>query len=100
MDIAAASAGADFNLTGEGEATRVFGAPVSANLFSVLGAPAARGRTFQTREDASLPYGVTATDPLTLLAVTALVLGVAITATAFPAWRAARIDPVQSLHVE
>ncbi|MGB9456718.1 MAG: ABC transporter permease [Bryobacteraceae bacterium] len=53
-----------------------------------------------TRFLASLLYGVQASDPLTFLAVTALVLGVAITATAFPAWRAARIDPVQSLRVE
>jgi putative ABC transport system permease protein len=53
-----------------------------------------------TRFLASLLYGVQASDPLTFLAVTALVLGVAITATAFPAWRAARIDPVRSLRVE
>ena len=53
-----------------------------------------------TRFLASLLYGVDATDPLTFAAVTGLVLGVAITATAFPAWRAARIDPVKSLRVE
>ncbi len=51
-----------------------------------------------TRFLASL-YGVDATDPLTFAAVTGLVLRVAITATAFPAWRAARIDPVTSLRV-
>jgi putative ABC transport system permease protein len=53
-----------------------------------------------TRFLAGLLYGVGATDPLTFAAVTALVLGVAITATAFPAWRAARIDPVTSLRVD
>jgi putative ABC transport system permease protein len=53
-----------------------------------------------TRFLASLLYGVGATDPLTFAAVTALVVGVAITATAFPAWRAARIDPVTSLRVD
>jgi predicted permease len=52
MDIAASSVGSDFNLTGQGEAARIFGTAVSANLFSVLAAPAARGRTFQTGEDA------------------------------------------------
>jgi putative ABC transport system permease protein len=49
---------------------------------------------------ASLLYGVAATDPITFIAVTALLLGVAATATAFPAWRAARIDPVKSLRVD
>jgi len=53
-----------------------------------------------TRFLASLLYGVAATDTWTFAAVTALVLGVAITATAFPAWRAARIDPVTSLRVD
>ena len=53
-----------------------------------------------TRFLASLLYGVAATDLLTFAGVTALVLGVAIAATAFPAWRAARIDPVTSLRVD
>ncbi|HEY9140627.1 MAG TPA: ABC transporter permease [Bryobacteraceae bacterium] len=52
MDVAAASVGSDFNLTGQGEAARIFGAAASANLFSVLAAPAARGHTFQPGEDA------------------------------------------------
>jgi len=53
-----------------------------------------------TRFLASLLYGVGATDPLTFAAVTALVLAVAITATALPAWRASRIDPIVSLRVD
>jgi putative ABC transport system permease protein len=53
-----------------------------------------------TRFLASLLYGVGATDPLTFTAVTALVLAVAITATALPAWRASRIDPIVSLRVD
>jgi putative ABC transport system permease protein len=53
-----------------------------------------------TRFLASLLYGVGATDPLTFAAVTALVLGVAITATALPAWRASRIDPIVSLRAD
>jgi len=53
-----------------------------------------------TRFLASLLYGVGATDPITFLGVTALLVGVAVAATAFPAWRASRIDPVQSLRVE
>jgi putative ABC transport system permease protein len=53
-----------------------------------------------TRFLASLLYGVGATDPLTFTAVSALVLGVAFTAAAFPAWKAARMDPVKSLRVD
>ena len=53
-----------------------------------------------TRFLTSLLYGVAATDVLTFGAVTALVLGVAVLATAFPAWMASRIDPVKSLRAE
>jgi putative ABC transport system permease protein len=53
-----------------------------------------------TRFLASLLYGVGATDPLTFATVMAVVLVVAVAATSFPAWRAARIDPVRSLRVE
>jgi predicted permease len=53
-----------------------------------------------TRFLASLLYGVGATDPATFTAVTALVLAVAIAATALPAWRASRIDPIVTLRVE
>src|SRR5262245_50092219 len=52
-DIAAYYEGAEFNLTGQGEAVRLTGALVSANLFSVLGARAEIGRTFVTSEDAA-----------------------------------------------
>jgi predicted permease len=53
MDIAAVSVGSDYNLTGQGEAIRIFGSAASANLFSILRAPVARGRSFQTGEDLS-----------------------------------------------
>jgi ABC-type antimicrobial peptide transport system permease subunit len=53
-----------------------------------------------TRFLATLLYGVTATDPLTFAAVTALVVGVAATATAIPAWKASRSDPTRSLRAE
>ena len=53
-----------------------------------------------TRFLASLLYGVAATDVSTFLIVTILVISVALIATAFPAWRAARIDPAQSLRAE
>jgi predicted permease len=53
-----------------------------------------------TRFLASLLYGVGATDALTYAVVTALVLAVALTATALPAWRASRIDPIVSLRAD
>ena len=51
MDVAAYIEGYEFNLTGLGEPVRLTGTPVSAELFSVLGAEAERGRTFRTGED-------------------------------------------------
>jgi len=43
--------GSDFNLTGQGEAVHLTGSAVSANIFSLLGAAAKLGRTFQLGED-------------------------------------------------
>jgi putative ABC transport system permease protein len=51
MDVAAYSEGHEFNLTGSGEAARLTGARVSAELFSVLGVQPELGRTFTTGED-------------------------------------------------
>ena len=50
MDIAAYTTDTEFNLTGEGEAVRLVGSAVSANLFSVLGIEAEVGRTFSRLE--------------------------------------------------
>jgi predicted permease len=49
-DVAAWSDG-QMNLTGDGEPERVAGASVTANLFSVLGTPAIKGRVFAAGED-------------------------------------------------
>ena len=45
-------------------------------------------------------YGVTANDPVTLVGVAMVLLGVAAVATWLPARRAARIDPADTLRVE
>jgi putative ABC transport system permease protein len=42
-------------------------------------------------------YGLTATDPVTMAAASALLFGVALLASFVPAWRATRIDPVVAL---
>ncbi len=51
MDLAAYAEGYEFNLTGLGDPIRLSGTPVSAELFSILGAKAAIGRTFRTGDD-------------------------------------------------
>jgi ABC-type antimicrobial peptide transport system permease subunit len=48
----------------------------------------------------SLLYGVSATDPVTLVAVALLLLAVAVGASIGPATRAAAIDPVAALREE
>jgi predicted permease len=51
MDVAGYSTDTEFNLTGQGEAARVVGSIVSANLFSVLGRGAQLGRAFQPGDE-------------------------------------------------
>jgi len=47
-----------------------------------------------------LLYGITASDPLTLILVSAVLLLVGATATWLPARRAAQLDPVSALRGE
>ena len=48
----------------------------------------------------SVLYGLTPTDPLTLASVSGLLALVTLIATALPAWKASRIDPVIALRTE
>jgi predicted permease len=53
MEVGASSDGHEFNLTGSGDAVRLTGARVSAELFSILGVHPVAGRLFRPGEDAA-----------------------------------------------
>jgi predicted permease len=58
------------------------------------------GATALTRVMSSLLFGVSTTDAITFGAVPALLAAVAFAATAIPAWRATRVDPMVALREE
>jgi predicted permease len=68
-----------------------------AGVGAALGLAAAAGLT---RLMSSLLFGVSALDPLTYAAVSALLMAAAVLASYFPARRAMAIDPVEALRAE
>jgi putative ABC transport system permease protein len=58
------------------------------------------GALAMTRLLTGLLFGISATDPLTFAATATMVAGVTLCATAFPAWRAARVNPGLALRCE
>ena len=115
MDIAAYTPDSEFNLKAQGEAQRMPGSAVSANLFSVLGVAAELGRALRTGDDQPGRDGVVvlsdalwrknfAADPqivgrmVTVDGVTRQVVGVMPTNFAFPSadtqlWTPLHMDP-------
>ena len=67
-------------------------------LFGVL--PGLAGAWFAARAVKSFLFGVTALDPITEVTVALVLLLVAALAASIPAWRAARVDPMQALRTE
>jgi putative ABC transport system permease protein len=63
----------------------------------VLGAVAALASTRLVR---SLLYGLSASDPATVIVSVVILTVVAVAAGALPAWRAARVDPIAALREE
>jgi ABC-type antimicrobial peptide transport system permease subunit len=47
-----------------------------------------------------LVYGLSPHDPITVFAATGILLLVALTAALIPAWRAARVDPIDAIRAE
>ena len=58
------------------------------------------GSQWLTRIFASILFGVKPNDPLTNMVVALVLAGVAIGAISIPAWRAARVDPLEALRRE
>lgn len=74
-----------------GQGARLAALGLALGLFGALAASQLLG---------ALLYGVTATDPVTFVAVTIAVFGIAMAATLIPAFRATRIAPVDALRSE
>jgi len=82
---------------GIGAATAVFSVVRGPSRVS---APLSGSRRLLTRFIASLLFNITATDAATFVAVGVLLAAIAFIATALPALRAVRVDPMLALRAE
>jgi len=74
-----------------GEGSRLAGLGIAIGVVESLGV---------TRLLSSLLFGISTTDPITFIAVAAVLSGVALAASFIPARRAMRVDPVKALRYE
>jgi putative ABC transport system permease protein len=74
-----------------GQGLKLVGAGVGLGLLAAV---------ILTRVMSSLLFGISATDPLTFLSISLVLIGVAILASYVPALRATRIDPMLALRHE
>jgi ABC-type lipoprotein release transport system permease subunit len=73
---------------------------VTVDPMATLGALGLVAAAGLTRRMSSLLFGVTALDPVTYAAVSALLITAAVLASYLPARRAMAVDPVQALRAE
>jgi putative ABC transport system permease protein len=76
-------------VVGEGIRTVVLGVLVGVGLALAAG-----------QLVSSMLYGIAPDDPATMAAASAVLLAVSVLAALFPAWRAARVEPVEALRAE
>lgn len=70
-------------------------------MLAIAGVLIGAGAAFAlTRWMQSLLFGVSATDPMTFAAVSAILVAIALAASYVPTRRAIRVDPIQSLRIE
>jgi hypothetical protein len=107
-DLAAFDA-ISFSLAGSGTPQEIPAQRVTSSLFSVLGVQPLLGRVFLPEEDkpggssallSSLLFEVRPTDPVTFVAVSAILAAVTLLACYIPARRAAKVDPMVALRCE